>query len=77
VGEGLLTGASLADLRESAQLEADSDKVLLLHRDSDLPENQFLVVAKICYGKNGEVSTLVIYERSMLASLAMPHLWPH
>jgi len=63
---------TMADLRESGQLEADSDVVILLHRDSDLPENLYLIVAKNRHGKIGEVSTLAMYERSTLASLSLP-----
>ena len=63
---------TLADLRESGQLEADSDAVILLHRDSDLPENLYLIVAKNRHGRIGEVSTLAMYERSTLASLSLP-----
>ena len=62
---------TLADLRESGQLEADSDAVILLHRDSDLPENLYLIVAKNRHGRIGEVSTLAMYERSTLASLSL------
>lgn len=63
---------TLADLRESGQLEADSDAVILLHRDSDLPENLYLIVAKNRHGRIGEVSTLAMYERSTLTSLSLP-----
>jgi replicative DNA helicase len=44
----------------------------LLHRDSDLPENLCLIVAKNRHGRIGEVSTLAMYERSTLASLSLP-----
>ncbi len=63
---------TLADLRESGQLEADSDAVILLHRDAEFPESLWLIVAKNRHGRTGEVSTLALYDRSTLASLMTP-----
>ena len=63
---------TLADLRESGQLEADSDAVILLHRDLDLPQNLWLIVAKNRHGRCGETSTLALYDRSTLASFVAP-----
>jgi len=63
---------TLADLRESGQLEADSDAVILLHRDAELPQSLYLIVAKNRHGRIGEVSTLAMYDRSTLTSLTTP-----
>lgn len=67
------SGPSLVDRRESGQLEADFDVVILLYRDSDSPDNLYLIVAKGRHGKIGEASTMAIYERSTLATLS-PHI---
>ena len=63
---------TLADLRESGQLEADSDAVILLHRGAELPQSLYLIVAKNRHGRIGEVSTLAMYDRSTLTSLTAP-----
>ena len=68
---------TLADVQDSGQLEADSDAVILLHREADLPENAYLTVAKNRHNRIGEASTLAIHDRSTLASLSMTHPKPY
>ena len=63
---------TLANLRESSQLEADSGAVILLHRDGDLQQNLDLTMAKHQHGLIGEASALASYDRAPLASLVSP-----
>jgi len=48
----------MADLRESGQLEADADVIMLMHRDPDEPYEIEYIVAKNRHGANG-VSVLM------------------
>lgn len=63
---------TLADLRESGELENAADAVVLLHRDADLPENLLMIVAKNRHGRVGETSVMAMYDRSSFVSLVSP-----
>ena len=63
---------TLADLRESGELENAADAVVLLHRESDLPENLLMIVAKNRHGRVGETSVMAMYSRASLVSLTAP-----
>jgi replicative DNA helicase len=56
---------SLADLRESGQLEQDSDVVVLMHRDADEPFEVVFTVAKNRHGAVGEWAVVADFSRSI------------
>ena len=56
---------SLADLRESGQLEQDSDVVVLMHRDADEPFEVVFTVAKNRHGAVGEWAVVADFSRSV------------
>jgi replicative DNA helicase len=62
----------LADLRESGQIEADADQVLLLHRPKGHEDQLEVIVAKNRNGPTGEVG--VKFDRSLMRfdDLAFP-----
>jgi replicative DNA helicase len=69
----------LSDLRESGQLEADADVVLLLHRPdyydpSDRPGEAELIVAKNRNGATGNVRLVFLRHCTKFGSLAPPGL---
>ena len=56
---------SLADLRESGQLEQDSDVVVLMHRDAHEPFEVVFTVAKNRHGAVGEWAVVADFSRSV------------
>lgn len=57
---------TLADLRESGQLEADADVVVLLHRDPDEPFEIEFIIAKNRHGAIGSFAAEPDFARSLI-----------
>lgn len=57
---------TLADLRESGQLEADADVVVLLHRDPDEPFEIEFIIAKNRHGAVGSFAAEPDFSRSLI-----------
>ena len=57
---------TLADLRESGQLEADADVVMLLHRDADEPFEIEFTIAKNRHGATGSFAAEPDFARSVI-----------
>jgi len=57
---------SLADLRESGQLEADADVVMLLHRDPSEPFEIEFIIAKNRHGAIGSFAGEPNFERATI-----------
>ena len=57
---------SLADLRESGQLEADADVVVLMHRDPAEPFEIEFIIAKNRHGATGGFAAEPDFSRSVV-----------
>jgi len=57
---------SMADLRESGQLEADAEVIMLMHRDPDEPYEIEFIVAKNRHGANGSFAAEPDFSKSLI-----------